>query len=157
MGGVDDNVAGVTHARLTGIGWESNKGVDLARGKELGLANRRIGYPIDVGDGVEPDIGGHNAHQQIIDRYSEGRAYAHSFSAQIRDVMDTVVGSQFETPCMDAREHHQWFSGFHPGQIIDSGLHADIGGAVRQHVDPGERYIADFGKTFLVQQFLGQI
>ena len=133
MGGVDDDVPDVALARLLGIGRKPDERVDLAGGEQVDLADRRICDPVDLRGGIEPDIGGHRAHQQMVGGAAERRGNAYPLAPQIHDALDAVIGAQFETSRMDAGEHRQGPAGIHQGQEIDRGLHAEIDVAIRQH------------------------
>src|SRR5882724_3439533 len=123
-GNVDDDVPDVPRARLPGIGRRPYERVDLTGGEALGLADLRIHDPVDLRNGIEPDVGGHRTHEQMLG--GAYGAYSYSLAPQIRDVLDAVVGTQFQAAHMDAGEYRQAPADIQQGQVVDRGFHADI-------------------------------
>src|SRR6516162_5522397 len=78
-------------------------GVDFAVRKQLGRGWRLAGDPVDVVGRVEPDMPGHNRHEQMIARAEGGDADCPAF--EVGNAVNALFPEQLEAADMDAGQH----------------------------------------------------
>ena len=95
-GTADDRVADFPVAQFLRLGRDGGEGIDFLVDEEL---DQVVAHdPLDIVDGIEPDIGGHDDKQHVRRRLEVVHAYFPAL--QILDALDALGREQFETSLM---------------------------------------------------------
>src|SRR5215471_5360992 len=65
---IDDHVADVAGAQLLRLGRKPEKRIDLSVGEKLHRPGRGARHPMNVLGRIEPDMGGHDAQENVLAR-----------------------------------------------------------------------------------------
>ena len=137
---------------------ESQERVDLPGNEQFLGLDARVGDPVDVLDGIEPDMSGHQDDQDVGER--PGRLDADPLALQIGDAANAFAGEQFDAADHHAADHHDCSAGGDVHRELRCIGHAEIDFAPRdRRWDLRRRRIdkADIAKAFASQQFLGDV
>ena len=141
---------------ICGSGVAVRNDVDFAVEKVL---RRVFGHdPLDIADGIEPDIVGHEARQLVRVRIQEVNPDA--LAPHIRNGADAVVGDQFEAADMHAGQHLNRYPGLDGRDVHRRHVHIEIRIATSEPlriVDAGVTcHLADIGDAVGTHQFSGK-
>src|SRR6267154_4818133 len=91
-------MADIASTQFLGLRRKSEECIDLSVRKKLLWRNGRAGNPIDVLDGVKPNMGGHGRYKHM--RGGTEVMHAHCLAFEVRDCADAIGRKQLETAHM---------------------------------------------------------
>ena len=115
--------------------------------------------PLNIVDGIEPDVGGHEG-QPHVPRVVES-VHAHPLASQFRDAADALLGNQFEASGVQPAQHLDRHAGVDRLDVLRREVHREICltacDPLRLVDAPVSFHVADIGKTLGADQISGNV
>src|ERR1044071_4778350 len=128
-GAVDDHASDVASAQFLWLRWKAEEGVDLALREKLFWRGRLVRDPVDVLQGIKPDMSRHGSQEDV--RRAAKPLHAHALAFEIRNAVNAFVSEQLKATWMHPRNDRNGFACVDRNHQRRRKVHAEVDLAAR--------------------------